>query len=330
MPALSEDQYGAPTKSSESIHLPEEHVEQKGSRTSSYGTEVEFDPISRHVSEVGYEVSGKIPPTQCLFCNIDSPTLNENVNHMASQHGLFIPSPDQLSDLESFVGYLATIIFKYKECLYCGIEKGTVDGAQTHMRDKGHCMIMMNTGSELFDFWEPSNGEDEGQYKEEECTKSAVIKLSQTEMRLPSGVVINARSDTTKLRAKPGLAHPRIKGSQHRTKRAKTRAIAAEENQEMTAEGKSGPSYGNDRRVVVRGEMGLAGISQSQRRALQITEIKMRKREAVAKAANRHAMEQEPNKTKYYKVRHFEQQGGKAQCPLLMHVQTEAPIYQAG
>jgi len=56
--------------------------------------------------------------------------------------------------------------------------------------------------------------------------------------------------------------------------------------------------------------MGLAGISESQRRALQVTEMKWKRREAVAKAAQRYAAEQEPVKTKYYK--------------------TENPVYQAG
>jgi pre-60S factor REI1 len=198
--------------------------------------------------------------------------------------------------MESFLGYLAIIIFEYNECLYCSLQKGTVDGVQTHMRDKGHCMIKTNAESELLDFWELSDSGDE------ERTKSAAIKLSETEMRLPSGVVINSRSDTTQRRAKPRLAQSRTKGSQYRIKRAEMRAITAGENQETADENQSRPSRSNDRRVAVRGEMGLAGIPESQRRALQITEKKMKRGEAVAKAAQRYAAEQEPVKAKYYKV----------------------------
>jgi pre-60S factor REI1 len=208
--------------------------------------------------------------------------------------------------MEAFLGYLAIIIFEYNECLYCSLEKGTVDGVQTHMRDKGHCMIKMNAESELLDFWELSDSGDEGQNEDEERTKTAAIKLSDTEMRLPSGVVINSRSDSTQLRAKPGLAQSRTKGSQNRIKRAEMRAIIAGENQE-TADGKqSRSSRSDDRRVAVRGEMGLAGIPESQRRALQVTEKKMKRREAVAKAAQRYAAEQEPIKAKYYKVGAYE------------------------
>jgi len=221
---------------------------------------------------------------------------------MSSVHGLFIPSPDQLSDMESFLGYLATIIFKYKECLYCGLEKATVDGVQTHMRDKGHCMIKMDAESELLDFWELSDSEDEDQNEDEEPTKRAAIKLSETEMRLPSGVVIQSRSDATQLRAMPRLAQSRIKGSQYRIKRDEMRAITAGENQGQTDESQGRPSGSNDRCVAVRGEMGLVGIPESQRRALQITEKKMKRREAIAKAAQRYAAEKEPIKAKYYKV----------------------------
>jgi pre-60S factor REI1 len=220
---------------------------------------------------------------------------------MSSVHGLFIPSPDQLSDMESFLGYLAIIIFEYNECLYCGLEKGSVDGVQTHMRDKGHCMINMDEESDLLVFWELSDSEDE-----EHTKKSAAIKLSETEMRLPSGLVINSRSETAQLRAKPGLAQSRTKGLQYRTKRDEMRAITAgEKNQETADEEQSGPSRSNDRHIAVRGEMGLAGISESQRRVLQIAEKKMKRREAVAKAAQRYAAEQEPVKAKYYKVGDF-------------------------
>jgi pre-60S factor REI1 len=208
--------------------------------------------------------------------------------------------------MESFLGYLAIIIFEYNECLYCSQEKGTVDGVQTHMRDMGHCMINMNAESELLDFWELSDSGDEDQNEEEERTTSAAIKLSETEMRLPSGVVINSRSNTTPLGAKPRLAQSRNKGLQYRIKRAEMRAITAEENQETADENQSRLSRSNDRSVAVRSEMGLAGIPESQRRALQITEKKMKRREAVAKAAQRYAVEQEPIKAKYYKVGDYE------------------------
>jgi pre-60S factor REI1 len=293
LPALSEEQYDTHAKGQEIIRpqalSDEEEPEQR--------------QISANMPKAECRIPEKIPPTQCLFCNVESPTLDANVDHMSSLHGLFIPSPDQLSDMEAFLGYLAIVIFEYNECLYCGLEKSTVDGVQTHMRDKGHCMIRMTAESELLDFWGLSDSDDEGQNEDDERRTNAAIKLSETEMRLPSGVVIGSRSDTAQLRAKPGLAQSRTNGSQYRLKRAEMRTITAGENQETAEEKESRPSRTHDRRVVIRGEMGLAGIPESQRRALQLTEKKMKRREAVAKAAQRYAAEHEPIKAKYYKVR---------------------------
>lgn len=224
---------------------------------------------------------------------------------MSSQHGLFIPSPERL-DMESFLGYLAVIVFSYNECLYCHLEKGTVDGVQTHMRDKGHCMINMSADSELLEFWSLSDSEDDSDNDIPEPTKGEAIKLSTTEMRLPTGLVINSRSDTTQLRSRPDLTQSRSKSSQYRTKRDEKLAITAAETSETTANDQqskpSSTSNKHETRVAVRGEMGLTGVSENQRRALQVTEKKMKRREAVAKAASRYAMEQEPVKTKYYKV----------------------------
>ncbi|PSN66441.1 hypothetical protein BS50DRAFT_526489, partial [Corynespora cassiicola Philippines] len=309
LPALSEEEYEKQATSREVPYQPRDSEESRR-KSPLHSAQVELDPNSEDTPDIQIQDSEEIPPTQCLFCDQGSPTVEANIEHMSSAHGLFIPSPEQLSDLESFLGYLATIIFDYNECLYCGQEKGTVDGVQTHMRDKGHCMIKMSADSELLDFWELSDSEGEGQSEEEERAKSLAIKLSETEMRLPSGVVINSRSDTTQLRARPGLTQSRAKSSQQRIKRDERRAIAAAENPETPDETQSKPSRGHDRRVAVRGELGLVGVPESQIRALQITEKKMKRREAVAKAAYRHAMEQQPVKTIYYK--------------------TENPVYQAG
>ncbi|KAJ4373011.1 hypothetical protein N0V83_003302 [Neocucurbitaria cava] len=328
LPALSEEQYDTQAETRDSVYRQKDSDEQKKKRMPSPEAEVEPDFPLEDITTVKHKISEKIASTQCLFCNLDSPTLDANVDHMSSLHGLFIPSPDQLSDMESFLGYLAVIIFEYTKCLYCGSEKGTVDGVQTHMRDKGHCMIKMNTDPELLDFWELSDNGDEGQNEDEERIECAAIKLSDTEWRLPSGAIINARSDTTHFRSRPGIAQLRTKSSQYRTKRDELRAITAGESQE-TDEKQTKPASSNDRRVAVRGEMGLAGVSESQRRALQITAKKMKQREAIAKTANRHAMEQQPVRTMYYKVRVYDEKIWSNECSL-MHEQTENPVYQAG
>ncbi|KAI1263157.1 C2H2 type zinc-finger-domain-containing protein [Xylariaceae sp. FL1019] len=84
----------------------------------------------------------------CLFCNYDSPTVPLNVVHMERIHGMFIPEKQYLVDIDGLVSLLQQRIQEYHECLYCGKYKNTAAAVQTHMRDKGHCMIPFTTEEE--------------------------------------------------------------------------------------------------------------------------------------------------------------------------------------
>lgn len=84
----------------------------------------------------------------CLFCNYESPTIPLNVIHMERIHGMFIPEKQYLVDLDGLLTALQQRIQEFQECLYCGKFKNTVSGVQTHMRDKGHCMIPFTTEEE--------------------------------------------------------------------------------------------------------------------------------------------------------------------------------------
>lgn len=92
-----------------------------------------------------------IPFNQCLFCNHLSANVDANVLHMSKQHGMFIPEREYLDDLEGLLKYLQQKIYYFQECLYCGQMKHTVSGVQTHMRDRGHCMIPYGTEDEMLD-----------------------------------------------------------------------------------------------------------------------------------------------------------------------------------
>ncbi|KAI9858720.1 MAG: hypothetical protein M1813_007352 [Trichoglossum hirsutum] len=87
----------------------------------------------------------------CIFCNYVSPSLNLNVSHMGKIHGMFIPERAYLIDLEGLIKYLAEKVIQYHECLYCGKVKSTTVGLQTHMRDKGHCMIAFDTEEQMIE-----------------------------------------------------------------------------------------------------------------------------------------------------------------------------------
>jgi pre-60S factor REI1 len=87
----------------------------------------------------------------CLFCNYNSPSLPLNVLHMDKIHGMFIPEQQYLVDLAGLVRHLHQKIFELHQCLFCEKAKGTSSGVQTHMRDKGHCMIAFDTEEQMLE-----------------------------------------------------------------------------------------------------------------------------------------------------------------------------------
>lgn len=97
------------------------------------------------------EATPSAPLKQCLFCNYESPTFKLSVLHMTKFHGLFIPEQPYLVDLEGLVAYLHGKISELHECLYCHKIKGSKESIQTHMRDKGHCMIAYTSEIEMIE-----------------------------------------------------------------------------------------------------------------------------------------------------------------------------------
>ena len=91
------------------------------------------------------------PLMACLFCNYASPTMSLNLSHMSKFHGMFIPEKEYLTDTEGLLQYLSDKVWVLHECLYCGKVKRTAFGAQTHMKDRGHCMIAFSTENEMLD-----------------------------------------------------------------------------------------------------------------------------------------------------------------------------------
>ncbi|GAB7362590.1 hypothetical protein MBLNU230_g2904t1 [Neophaeotheca triangularis] len=91
---------------------------------------------------------------QCLFCNYMSPTVDLNTNHMSRQHGFFIPEKEYLVDLSGLLTYLHETITVLHQCLFCHKQIHTASGTQTHMRDRGHCMIAYSTEEEQMDVGE--------------------------------------------------------------------------------------------------------------------------------------------------------------------------------
>lgn len=90
------------------------------------------------------EESEAIPQTSCLFCSRGSASVEDNLNHMSKSHSFFIPDLDYVTDLEAFLIYLGAKVGDGKICLLCNNHSKQfrlLSACQSHMLDKGHCML---------------------------------------------------------------------------------------------------------------------------------------------------------------------------------------------
>ncbi|EEP76257.1 conserved hypothetical protein [Uncinocarpus reesii 1704] len=146
--------------------------------------------------------SDEVTVSRCLFCNHNSTDIDESISHMHKSHGLFIPEQDYLVDLEGLIKYLQAKVMQNNECLYCHKLKTTTPGIQTHMRDKGHCMIAFESEEEMieigqfYDFTstysdgeedssdQPRNGAADGSAEEDDGweTDTSVSSLDSDEL----------------------------------------------------------------------------------------------------------------------------------------------------
>ena len=110
-------------------------------------------PLSRSGAN---SVNGQTPDPllDCLFCNYRSPNFNLNIHHMGRFHGMFIPDKTFLAEPEGLIEYLYHKIHDQHLCLKCHKAVHTASGIQTHMRDRGHCMIGFETDEELVEIGE--------------------------------------------------------------------------------------------------------------------------------------------------------------------------------
>lgn len=130
---------------------------------------VQSRPSVTNVTDIG-----EATVARCLFCNYDSPDMVENISHMNKIHGMFIPEQDYLVDTEGLIKYLQEKVLQDNECLYCHKLKTTASGIQTHMRDKGHCMIAFESEEDMieigqfYDFTSTYSDDEEDEDEDEE------------------------------------------------------------------------------------------------------------------------------------------------------------------
>jgi pre-60S factor REI1 len=120
----------------------------------------------------------RLSPLHCLFCaHTSSPSFEDNLTHMSSEHSFFIPDAEYLVDPTGLVTYLGEKVAVGNVCIYCndkGREFRTLDAVRKHMVDKSHCKIAYDTEKdmlEMSDFYDFSasypDAEEQQRRKEE-------------------------------------------------------------------------------------------------------------------------------------------------------------------
>lgn len=226
-------------------------------------------------------------PYQCLFCNqefaIDDSGFEANLEHMRATHGMSIPDLEMVADVQSLVGYLATEVRAWHECLYCGATKPSTRSIQSHMRDKGHCLLNLDREPELLDFWENSQPASE---------QDRPTHLSSTEMRFASGKIIGSR-------------HATVAPATSRSSRSRELAIRAQPPDPEDAESAPPlfePPPASGRQLARREEMGIIGVTAQQRQALVLAVKRAQRSEDVARRAREWVSAKASNTLKYDQV----------------------------
>ena len=267
--------------------------------TSSLHTDEEMQSTDEEADEESFS------PTQCLFCIVESATMDSNLTHMLHAHSFFIPNTEFLIDMESLLSYLFAVVSVFHECLSCGSSKTTKFGVQDHMRRKGHCKVDFEDDEhDLNQFYDFSGDvDDEGDQPKTKVT----LDPNEDEFRLPSGKTVGHRSRARFYRQHL-TEHPSSSTSPRQQLLTDTEAEI-----EAEAESEHVPIQSTDRRLAMRAgtSSSLIGVPELQRRALIAIEKKMEKMEIRAKNEYQHVLEKGGNKQKRYKVASLgKKQGG--------------------
>ncbi|ODV83871.1 hypothetical protein CANARDRAFT_188983, partial [[Candida] arabinofermentans NRRL YB-2248] len=100
----------------------------------------------------------ELPLTTCFYCGEDNGEREQNIKHMFSKHGLYIPERSFLFNVDGLLRYIADSISLDLECLKCGFIGKNLYSIRHHLQGKGHCVLPYETKDErelvkeFFDF----------------------------------------------------------------------------------------------------------------------------------------------------------------------------------
>ncbi|KAF2685282.1 hypothetical protein K458DRAFT_22307 [Lentithecium fluviatile CBS 122367] len=236
---------------------------------------------------------------ECLFCLQDASSEEEHLQHMASSHGFLLPSPRQIRSLQELLEHIRTTVSMYHKCLYCGKCKASLKSIQTHMKDSGHCKIDPHFDQGLLQFWDME--EEENALRHLKDPKLVLGTMGSPRSTLSSRRQCRTsppRNRQCSLHGLPPSKDPRFQPQKTSPYISTTPVVPNLTGiRPMTRE----TSVVVSSRPKVRGEMGLKGISDQQRRTLMATDKKNLQTEARLSARQKWFVQKEANNQKTFR-----------------------------
>jgi hypothetical protein len=84
---------------------------------------------------------GPLVPERCPFDGEVSPSIESNLEHMASCHGFFVPYIADLVQPAELLMYLVRKVYLGYACIFCGGAFTSAAAAQAHMQSKVHRIL---------------------------------------------------------------------------------------------------------------------------------------------------------------------------------------------
>ncbi|SMY27709.1 unnamed protein product [Zymoseptoria tritici ST99CH_1A5] len=271
LPPITPEQY-------DQVHeaKPSKPVSQDGVVSTSIVPELEAATTAEDLAEDDEEDENVVlDPANCLFCTSFHSEVSENLVHMTAAHGFTIPNLSTIqTDLETFISYLSLVVNKYHECLHCGHVKHSAQAVRAHMSDKGHRKLDLSENSEYLDFWDKSDGEDDEEFEEDQMKHDAggTVRLSNTELRLPSGEIVTSRHGDQPNASRSKKA--RLSRQQSTALVASTQRNVEDSPDDSSATAPKA-SRNTTRALALRSSMDLTGLSDSQRHSLAVEQRKI-------------------------------------------------------
>jgi len=87
---------------------------------------------------------GPLVAERCPFDGVVAPSIEGNLEHMASCHGFFVPYIADLAKATELLEYLVRKVYLGYACIFCGGAFTSAASAQAHMEAKGHRKMASN------------------------------------------------------------------------------------------------------------------------------------------------------------------------------------------